>query len=750
MPRLYLVVIALFIVSVSFTQTELKKYLDYAKEMYEKGDYVHSLSLYEKAMDLDSSAIHTLWDYAEALRGYKDYRKAEYYYGEIFKREGAELFPNSLLYVGLMQKHNGKYDAAIETFKKAKKVYRNDKKAYQYLKSKREFESCLWAKSNLRDTSDLIFEHLPEFINTKDAEFAHRVHNNQLLYSSLRADSIGGEEEVYSSAYKTHLFQTEIKDSSFHESKRIEELFLEKFSAGNGSFSPDGNRFYFSLCKDDNFNYKCKIMVAQFEDGKFLDIDSLGPIINEPGFNTTMPFIGEWDGSEVLFYASDRDDGEGGMDIWYSFITNGNQFKTPQNLKKINSMDNELSPFWNSKSNKLYFSSSWHDGFGGYDVFFTEFKNNTFESPVNLAIPVNSPANDLYYFETITGDSSFFSSNRLGTNYSKNPTCCSDIFMLRKPIIPSDPPSISETLEDLNKRLPVTLYFHNDVPNPRSWDSVSSVNYINSYTDYAAMLNEYKKEYANGLAKSKVKDAEDDIEDFFVQYVDQGVKDLFLFRDLLLEELENGRRIQMTVKGFASPLAKTDYNVNLTKRRIWSLRNYLMDFDNGIFRPFFENSAESGGQLMIVEVPFGEYTANQLTSDNPNDIQNSVYSRAAAIERKIEIQSVDVIKDTDTLSSFVIVSPTVQVVGEVTQGTLITKKFSVKNTGETSLELSNIEIPCECNTALANKTYFAPGEMLEVEMTFDTTNYAGHTVKSVTLIFSNDLKARLVITSEVK
>ena len=166
MPRLYLVVIALFIVSVSFSQTELKKYLDYAKEMYEKGDYVHSLSFYEKAMDLDSSAIHTLWDYAEALRGYKDYRKAEYYYGEIFKREGAELFPNSLLYFGLMQKHNGKYDAAIETFKKAKKVYRNDKKAYQYLKSKREFESCLWAKSNLRDTSDLIFEHLPEFINT--------------------------------------------------------------------------------------------------------------------------------------------------------------------------------------------------------------------------------------------------------------------------------------------------------------------------------------------------------------------------------------------------------------------------------------------------------------------------------------------------------------------------------------------------------------------------------------------------------
>jgi hypothetical protein len=217
-----------------------------------------------------------------------------------------------------------------------------------------------------------------------------------------------------------------------------------------------------------------------------------------------------------------------------------------------------------------------------------------------------------------------------------------------------------------------------------------------------------------------------------------------------LEELKKGRRIQMTVKGFASPLAKTDYNVNLTKRRIWSLKNYLMEYDDGAFRPFFENNAESGGQLMIVEVPFGEYIANQITSDNPNDVQNSVYSRAAAIERKIEIQSVDVIKDADTLSSFVTVSPTIQVAGEVMEGSVITKKFTVKNTGEKLLELNKIEIPCDCNTAVSNKSSIAPNESLEVMMTFDTNAYSGHTVKSVTLVFSNNLKARLVITAEIK
>jgi hypothetical protein len=238
-------------------------------------------------------------------------------------------------------------------------------------------------------------------------------------------------------------------------------------------------------------------------------------------------------------------------------------------------MDNELSPYWDSENTTLYFSSSWNNGFGGYDVFQSNY-TTTFQAPENLREPINSPANDLYYFETFTKDTVFFSSNRLGVNYSKNPTCCSDIFLLRKPLAPK-PPTVEESLEDLNKRLPVTLYFHNDIPNPNSWDSTTNVNYIGSYDEYIAMIDKYKKEYSNGLRGDDAADASDDIDDFFLEYVKQGVADLELFRDLLLKELERGRKIQMTVKGFASPLAKTDYNVNLTKRRISSMVNYMRE-----------------------------------------------------------------------------------------------------------------------------------------------------------------------------
>jgi hypothetical protein len=749
MSRLYLVIVFAALSGSLFGQQELKKYLEFAEEKHRDGDYVYALEYYDKAMKIDSNSINTLWKYAETLRAYKDYQKAAYYYGKVYDREGGELYPYSLLYYGLMLKQNGKYDEALDVFKLAKKKYRSDRRGYLYKKSRNEISSCIWAKSNVGDSSKLIFEHLPPEVNTVNSEFGHRSYKNELYLSSLKADSMGDGEIIFDPSYHTHLYSAKIKDSLFQEPELIEDLFWKKFNTGNGTFSLDGERFYFSFCEDDSLGYKCKILVAYVEGDKFVGIDTLGPIINEPGANTTMPFIGEWDGDEVLFYASNRQDGDGGMDIWYSFIKNGNQFRRPICVKRINTMDNELSPYWDSDNTTLYFSSSWNNGFGGYDVFKSEY-TRSFEAPENLLEPINSPANDLYYFKTSTGDTSYFSSNRFGVNYSKNPTCCSDIFLLRKPLSPK-PPTVEESLEDLNKRLPVTLYFHNDIPNPNSWESKTNVNYIESYNDYIAMIDTYKKEYADGLKGEDAADARDDIDDFFLEYVKQGVADLEQFRDLLLKELIRGRKIQMTVKGFASPLAKTDYNVNLTKRRIASMVNYMRAYDNGAFQKYFDGTAENGARLSVVQVPFGEYEADQITSDNPNDVKNSVYSRAAAIERKIEIQSVDVIREEDTLTTVLNAKPQLIDAGEQRSGTKIEKTFTIINNGDQPITIEGLRVPCDCISATTTVKQLQPQEKGEISVTFDTKGYTGHEVKSVYVKYSGAKEElRLVLTTKLK
>lgn len=749
MSRLYLIVCLCCFTSLVNGQNLLSKYLKTADEKYQQGDYYYALELYGKAMDIDSNTIDILWKVAQAHAAYKDYRKAEYYYAKVYDREMAEIYPSSLLQLGLMQKQNGHYDKAIETFKKAKKKYGKNRKSYLYLKSRQELESTLWAKSNRDIISKGDFIRLPETINTKNSEFGHGIIHNSLVFSSLRADSISENEEVYEKHYTTNLFRSEIDEGRYNKSEKWAELYTENQNTGNGTLSLDGKRLYFSSCKEANgMSYQCKIVVAKFINDKWTNIDTLGEIINFPGSNNTMPAIGQLDGQEVLFFVSDQSkDSKGGMDIYYATITNGNQYGKPKNLKAINTLDNDLTPFWDFENNRLYFSSSWHEGFGGWDVFYTDYKNGQFQEIQNAGQPINSPANDLYFFKN--NDTSYVTSNRIGVLYSKNITCCSDIFALL-PVEKEMPPSPRETLEELNKRLPVTLYFHNDVPNPKSWDTITNLNYITTYNEYIEMLPRYQKEYAGGLSATKAEEAKEDIEDFFTEHVDQGVKDLELFRDLLLEELQKGVRVKIAVRGFASPLAKTDYNVNLTKRRISSLINYLKEYNNGVFIPYIAGTDSTKGKVVFEYIPFGEYNANQLISDNPNDTKNSVYSRAAAAERKIEIQSISYL-DPQAIFPITVVKPIVNA-GALNSGEIITATFELKNTSEDKvLHLEQITQPNKYTKVSVSSTEIPPGESQIVTVEMNTEGFIGHTVKSIYLpVVGFTEQVRLMISMELR
>ena len=96
--------------------------------------------------------------------------------------------------------------------------------------------------------------------------------------------------------------------------------------------------------------------------------------------------------------------------------------------------------------------------------------------------------------------------------------------------------------------------------------------------------------------------------------------------------LAQGQKIELQIKGFASPLFKAKYNINLSKRRIVSLLNYMEEFQNGNITQYLKNE-----QLVIYELPIGEAQSSKKVSDNPRNKKLSVYSLEAALARKIEI-----------------------------------------------------------------------------------------------------------------
>ena len=107
--------------------------------------------------------------------------------------------------------------------------------------------------------------------------------------------------------------------------------------------------------------------------------------------------------------------------------------------------------------------------------------------------------------------------------------------------------------------------------------------------------------------------------------------------DILIEELKKGEHFELIFKGYASPLSKDDYNKFLSKRRISTVKNYISFYKNGVFLNYLIADKKGKTTLSFKEESFGEYLTDKMVSDNPNDKRNSIFSKKAALERKVEI-----------------------------------------------------------------------------------------------------------------
>ena len=92
---------------------------------------------------------------------------------------------------------------------------------------------------------------------------------------------------------------------------------------------------------------------------------------------------------------------------------------------------------------------------------------------------------------------------------------------------------------------------------------------------------------------------------FFRDRVDHGFAQLNDFIALLRQALDEGQKVELVVRGFASPLAKSDYNRNLSLRRIQSTHRLPGPGGRRCVEPYLDGSAANGGRLTVVKAPFG-------------------------------------------------------------------------------------------------------------------------------------------------
>lgn len=701
--------------SVASLGQSVKQWVSLAEEAMANDEYAAAVDYYKEAYLLDSLTFEITTSYADALRFTRNYKKAEYLYEKAYAKDKGRLFPKGQYYLAQMQKLNGKYKAALRNFKKYSKRQKRNKDGYLYQKCLQEIEACEFAINARRNDAGKYLNLLPGDVNTSEAEFAPFYIDSTLHFTSNRPTITP--------------FIANYQDSTFQISDSFAPPWLKSdIEAGNFVMSPSGAHAFFVECPDST----CRIMEAEVVDGK------IGPartiqIFNKSGYTCTMPWCGEYDGQEVMFYASNRPGTRGGMDIWWSFRQPDGSWQAPANAgDNVNTADDEIAPFFDGKH--LYFSSTWHEGFGGFDIFRSKGYPRSFDLPENLGYPINSSYNDMYYryFDELEG--AIFASNRSSIDEPNN-FCCTDLFLIQyEDSLQKPQENVYASLKELNSYLPVTLYFHNDEPNPNSRDTTTRLSYEDCFNSYQKLKSTYLRENGKGLKGDAKEEAEFDVDDFYSFLVEKGFSDLALFADLLLVELEKGYSIDLTIKGFASPRAKSDYNVNLTRRRIASLVNFLETALDGVFVPYMNGEASNHATLTFSAVPFGEYEANQNVSDALEDEQESIYSRGARLERKIEIQSVQRGLP-DSLFVAANFSEMLHDFGQIPSLYTVSTQFTLTNSGTDTLRIDSIASSCGCTIPRLSLEAIPPGESATIDVDFDPADIDGIVIRKI-LLFS--------------
>lgn len=619
-------------------------------EAFAQGWYKTALFHYKNAIVMQSQSNELLYKIAESARLSNDYPQAITYYNRLISNNGVFYYPDIQFYLAEMYKSNGDHDSALVCFERYVRSFSNNTELTQ--RAKEEISAC---RRILTDSLDLLrreysIHHEGKNFNTENSESgALMIEDSVVLFATIKEiNTSQSDNSIFEDFVLQQIYQVNVKKNGGFSGSKLNRWGLNshKKHTGNVAYDAVNRCVYFTYAEVNSFaDIRCDIYVSHFVNGKWSSPKKLSRKVNVPGYTSTQPTVAHKDGNTILIYSSNRPGGSGGMDLWYS-IVNGDDVSNSINLgSPVNTPGDEITPFYCDRTGELYFSSDYHQGYGGYDVFATKGFRDQWSVPQNLGASLNSPANDIYFTvnknDTLAG---FITSNRRGSYFIADNTCCNDIYTWKRaadttaPELAQDTVVPEPTLQTTARSiLPITLYFHNDEPDPRSKKVTTKQTYFQTYFKYLDMKDSYKSNFRKMDDEGLRNEILMSLDAFFDSILPGNYSKLDSLFEIIVQDLQQGHNVKLLVKGFASPLSTNDYNFILSKRRISSFVNQLLEYNNHLIYKYLKSSNKETGSLQIEELALGSSTASDKVSADASDQRKSVFSPEAIAERRIEI-----------------------------------------------------------------------------------------------------------------
>ncbi len=418
--------------------------LEKADRLAAAGSFYNAIDYYESVVEEQPENGDLLIKVGHICYAARNYDKAEEFYKKAFELD-QDKYRIAQYYYAQMLKIHGNYEEAKQNFKEFRMNNRGNSEEDRALErlARSDEKGCDMALAMLSNGQQgrerTLVEHMSNTVNSQYSDYSPRylAGDSALLFGSIRVDSVPViSDPKKDTVPKGHFYTAIRKGEDWTTPRKLGPPFNDpKMHTGNGAYSLDGKRFYLTKCEEvEGAVVRCDIyMIEKNEDGEWGEVVKLP--FNDPKANTKHPTeVPYREGQAMLVFASDREGGAGGYDLWYAMEDRNGEFGDAKRIfGRMNTYRDEITPYYDPKEDALFFSSNGLDNIGGFDIFKAERKGSrSWKTPVNMGMPLNSSYDDFYYYQEAKGKEALLVSNRTGSLSPKWPHCCDDIWYIKK------------------------------------------------------------------------------------------------------------------------------------------------------------------------------------------------------------------------------------------------------------------------------------------------------------------------------
>lgn len=320
---------------------------------------------------------------------------------------------DAFYYMGRSHHLSGKMDQAIEYYQQFLALI--GKKNVLVQQTELYITQCHEAKKIMKTPVDYEVINVGSTINTDKPEYSPVVSldGSALYFTSRRLHSDSANINIKEPGTNLHLEDVYVsyKDKNNQWTvPKIMDFCKPEYNEATVAVSTDERRIY--VCKDETGNGD--IYYSNFESSEFQELNFL----EDKGVNTEAweTHITVSPDGQRKYFASDREGGYGGRDIYMIEKSADGNWSEPVNLgPTINTPHDEDAPFIAVDNKTMYFAHNGPKSMGGFDIFTTHIQENgEWSEPLNLGYPLNSTSDEIYYTTTVDGLTGYLTSYRDG------------------------------------------------------------------------------------------------------------------------------------------------------------------------------------------------------------------------------------------------------------------------------------------------------------------------------------------------